>query len=403
MGGSTWTLMGVLGFVVGMAAGCGEAESVFPGEDAGGSSGNGNTSGGIGESSSSGNNGAGGKPSTPPGVLAECASSTFGGSLLPMQLTMVLDTSSSMCLDAQGTFDCRAPETRWQNTTRALRSFLTSPSSAGLTIAIRTFGPITPYDYDTADISKHLCEPAHYEIPQYLPKELPWTEEEGAILNTEIGIDTSDGRATQTQTGAALRGASTFTAAERTRLANVKGVGMLLVTDGIPAGCDPASPFDGSEIDDQLAIDAAAAAKQAGLKLYVLNLGGDEDTLNEIAAAAGTEAITISGTNSDEVVSKLNQIRGEALSCEFALPTAQGGGTVDYGKVNLGWLKGQGQESELLTQSSDCSNGRGWQYDDPQNPTSIRLCGTICDEVLATPTGQIDVVLGCKTEQGPIN
>ena len=380
-------------------SGSGDAcEDTFCEPDAGGG---GNSSGGrIG---GDGNNGAAGKPSTPPGELAQCASQTFGGTLLPMQLTTVLDTSSSMCLTANG-FDCAAPETRWQNTTKALRAFLTAEASRGLTLAFRLFGPIDKYDYSGGgDISKHRCDPAGYTTPQYLPKDLPWTEAEAAFLNNEIGIDTSDGNLTQTQTGAALRGAITYTSAERGRLADQKGVGILLVTDGIPAGCDPASPFQNSKVDDDLAIRAAREAKEAGLKVFVLNLGGQEDVLYKIAEAAGTAAIVVDGANQNEVISKLNQIRGEALSCEFALPKPSGGGKVDTNKINLGWIKSPGASSDLLLKSDDCANQRGWQYDDPQAPTSIRLCGAICDEVLANPTGQIDVVLGCETRDQPVN
>lgn len=379
--------------------GCGSAESEFPEPDSGASS----ASSGVppfdppGSSSGEADGGA----RTPPASLAECATSTLGGNLLPMQLTVLLDTSSSMCLvpPDNASMDCANPTTRWQATTAALRTFLTSPGSAGLTIAITRFGPI---DQLPATVPNNRCAPNLYETPLYLPKELPWQEAEAAELNTTIFIDTSNGDLTQTQTGAVIGGGTTFTLAEKERLAGVKGVAMLLVSDGIPAGCDPASPTQGTDVDRNLAYAAATAAKDAGLKLYVLNLGGDEDTLNKIAENGGTEAIRISGTDSNEIVSKLNQIRGEALSCEFAIPVPASG-TPDYDQLNLGWTPAEGGTPEVLLQSADCSQGRGWQYDNPDAPTSIRLCGAICDEVLASNTGKIDVVLGCETRTGPVN
>ncbi len=391
--------VGLTSLVAG-GTGCGNDGSAFPEPDSGGAGTSGATSssGSITNPGSSGDGGAG----TPPISLAECATSTLGGSLLPMQLTVMLDTSSSMCLvpPANDSFDCANPATRWQQTTKALRTFLTSPDSAGLTIAITRFGPIDTYT--PLAVATNRCDPADYLTPVYLPKQLPWLAAEAAELNQNIDIDVSNGNATQTQTGAVIRGATTYTLAEKQRLEGQKGTAMLLVSDGIPAGCDPASLTIGTAVDRTLAYDAASAAKAAGLKLYVLNLGGDETTLQEIASRGGTEAIHVSGENSDEIVGKLNQIRGETLSCEFAIPVPAAG-TPNFDQLNLGWTKSPGTESELLLQSADCSQGRGWQYDNREHPTSIRLCGTICDEVLASNSGKIDVVLGCETRTGPVN
>ncbi|RYE50706.1 MAG: ATP-binding cassette domain-containing protein [Rhizobiaceae bacterium] len=72
------------------------------------------------------------------------------------------------------------------------------------------------------------------------------------------------------------------------------------------------------------------------------------------------------------------------------------GGRVVLDKLN--W-----RDIAYLPQSADCADPRGWQYDDPANPKHIRLCGAICDEVLGTQTGKIDVVLGCETYVSPVN
>lgn len=395
----------MVGIMTVLHAGCGGGESTFPEPDAGQTPED--TTPNITPPGSS-SSGDGGDVRTPPASLAECATSTLGGSLLPMELVMLFDTSSSMCLVTKGNadpsddyLDCADPTTRWQATTAALRSFLTSPQSAGLTMSITRFGPVDSYEPVSAATNR--CTASSYETPVYLPKDLPWAEAEAAELNTAIDIDTSNGYATQTQTGPAITGGTTYALAEKARLAGVKGVAMLLVSDGIPQGCDPASPRDGNDstVDEDLAYAAAKATSDAGLKLYVLNLGGQEDVLQKIAENGGTEAIRISGTDTSEIVSKLNQIRGEALSCEFRIPTPETG-TPDYDQLNLGWVA-PGEASEVLVQSADCSQGRGWQYDNPDAPTSIRLCGAICDEVLASAGGKIDIVLGCETRTVPVN
>ena len=76
--------------------------------------------------------------------LEECAQQTLGGNLKPIELTLVFDKSASMCYQGNSApnFDCTNQQTRWPATSAALRNFFTDPKSAGLTVAVRSFGPI---------------------------------------------------------------------------------------------------------------------------------------------------------------------------------------------------------------------------------------------------------------------
>lgn len=84
------------------------------------------------------------------------------------------------------------------------------------------------------------------------------------------------------------------------------------------------------------------------------------------------------------------------LSCEFDVPKNESGGGVDLGKVNVTFTSGDGEEEEVLKDSSEsCEDAMGWQYS--SDFSKIVLCGEICDRVKADSEGQVDIVLGCPT------
>lgn len=404
-------------FALASFSGCGsDGGDVFD-EDAGssGASGNNTSNGGnntssgsvIGASSgASGNSASGGLPPD----LEECAVDKLGGDLLPIELTLVFDKSSSMCAvpgppDQPTVFDCANQATRWPATSTALRTFLTSQQSAGLTMAVQPFGPVDEYD-PANTVAKNRCDPALYQaIPaNFGPADLPSAPLADAILAELPQFPNGNGYATMTQTGPAISGALTYSIQRQTALAGAKGVAMLLVSDGDPTGCGD-NPRGHTSKDQDLATTAAAAATAAGIKLYVLNIGGRVDLLDEIAAAGGTtKAITIADpTDAAQISSALNEIRGQTLSCEFPIPQPANGLKPDFTQLNVTYTP-PGQAPQLLTQTASCvDNPRGWQYDNPAAPTKITLCAAVCEEVLASVTGQINVVLGCATQTGPVH
>ncbi len=380
----------VLGVALSAAA-CGSEGSEFPdGSSSGGSGGlGGNTSnGGIG-------NDAPREPFDP----SKCAVDTLAGNLLPVELTLVFDNSSSMCFVTDiNNFACDDPRSRWPATTSALGAFLRSPESAGLSVAVRTYGPVD--SFNPPAVSTNRCSSQAYETPDFPRQDLP--SEQLAAQVTSIVVDTSNPDATQTQTAAAITGGAVYSRAREAELAGTKRVAILLITDGNPAGCG-GDPRNGTYEDQLQAVEAAKQAYEQGTEVYVLNIGGTAEVLNGIAAAGGTTAaININGTDSTAIGNALDEIRGKALSCDIEVPIPDVG-KADPAKLNITWTPVTGQEPQLILQSPDCSDPKGWRYDNPADPKSIRLCSAICDEVLATQTGTIDVVVGCQTRNAPVN
>lgn len=379
------------------AVACGSGGSEFPEPGSSGTSGASN--GGI---SSGGINPGGSSGAQEPFDPSKCASDTLGGKLLPVELTLVFDNSSSMCyVEAIGQFACGDARSKWPATTAALGAFLRAPESANLTVAVHTYGPVD--SHSPSSVANNRCNSAAYEQPTIARQELP--SEALANQVTSIAVDVSHPDATQTQTGPAITGSAVYSRNREAELAGTKRVAILLITDGNPAGCgDPAKPTEQTYADELLAVDAARSAYEQGTEVYVLNIGGSASVLDNIAAAGGTTAaINIADpTDTNQIKGALDQIRGKALSCDIQVPVPERG-KADPEKLNITWTPNLGDEPKLIGQSPDCSDPRGWRYDNPENPTSIRLCAEICEEVLATETGKIDVVLGCTTYTGPVN
>jgi hypothetical protein len=55
----------------------------------------------------------------------------------------------------------------------------------------------------------------------------------------------------------------------------------------------------------------------------------------------------------------------------------------------------------LLAYSQDCSQQDAWFYDDPDDPTTIELCASTCDAVLAEPSASLEVEFGCVQRAEP--
>jgi hypothetical protein len=96
-----------------------------------------------------------------------------------------------------------------------------------------------------------------------------------------------------------------------------------------------------------------------------------------------------------DFIKAINQIRGQVLSCEFALDKAPGA-KADPAKVNVVFVDKNGVSHPLY---QDPVNG--WTYDNPTTPTKVILHGQGCADVKADPQGKVDIVLGCVTNPIP--
>ena len=96
----------------------------------------------------------------------------------------------------------------------------------------------------------------------------------------------------------------------------------------------------------------------------------------------------------------MNTIRGTALGCQYQIPAAKSGGTLDYGTVNVQYTNGGGKLETIpkVADKASCpASGDAWFYDSNAKPTQILLCDPTCKVVTADTKGEVSIVVGCAT------
>lgn len=95
------------------------------------------------------------------------------------------------------------------------------------------------------------------------------------------------------------------------------------------------------------------------------------------------------------LIDALNAIRGQALPCDYALPS--GDSNVDVKRVNLRHTSASGAASTIGwvsgPESCDPEQG-GWYFDDPNAPQRLVVSSNSCDRLKQTG-GDVQVLLGC--------
>ncbi len=130
----------------------------------------------------------------------------------------------------------------------------------------------------------------------------------------------------------------------------------------------------------------------------------DGDFNDKLPAAGGTKPakschFDMSGSGAFDATKlgdAIQKIRGAVLGCVYDLPTADGGGTVDKGKVNVK-LESGGSSTDLKKRSDptdDCAADGCWDYD---ADGKVVLIGKACTTAKATTTGKVSIVVGCAT------
>jgi len=328
-------------------------------------------------------NGPFGGGSTPPGgggVNNECASVKAQAEKLPLEMIVVLDKSGSMCEYTSGTNprDCNNASSKWKVVTKALETFFRSFESTDITVSLIAFP------------NGNECSASSYQTPIERQK-LPLGAD--ALVTRMNGLSPNG----STPTTPAAQGAVNYAKTVETAQAGKGKTVIVFATDGYPQDCS------GNSID---AAGNVLATVSTTIKSYVIGVGGLLQDLDRLAAKGGTtKAILVSTADTakaaTDLTAALSQIRGASLSCEYAVPAPPAGQTLDVNKVNVQFTL-QGGQPETLPYSADCSNAKGWRYDNATAPTKIQLCQNACDNVksVAGTTAKLDVVLGCKTEGG---
>jgi hypothetical protein len=170
---------------------------------------------------------------------------------------------------------------------------------------------------------------------------------------------------------------------------------LVLVTDGEPTGCTA---------NDVATVTAeVSAALASSIRTFVIAIGTDAGTANQIASAGGTTTayMVTPGANATQ------DVRGafEAAyqdPCAFRLPDAAGG-SINWSEVNV-VVRSAAQPDTLVYNVGDeggCSaTSGGWYLENPGSPTRVELCPTTCNVVRAYGMETVYQV-GCPTIQAP--
>ncbi|MGC4064128.1 MAG: vWA domain-containing protein [Polyangiaceae bacterium] len=327
-----------------------------------------------------------------------CAASAFESETIPLDIHLMIDRSGSMCncvdpvISNGACPDPNCRKTRMDAIVEALEAFVASQSSNGLGIGVGYFGqqPIGSAD----------CRESTYSQPSVAIDVLPSNAQAvSASLKKEA---TPIG---ETPTGAAIRGACTYAQAWKKAHPAHQTV-ILFVTDGEPkapvscpsgvgAACCPT-------LDDAVTAASDCAGGNPAIRTYVLGVGPFLSNLGRIAEAGGTNRAYLveSGDVTSQVLSALNAIRGDAaIPCEFPIPEAPGGSSLDLGRIGIAYADAQCKSKVFYRVESptDCGDGDGWYFDDPTNPSQVRLCSSSCSYV-SSNGGSLFYSVGCGWE-----
>jgi hypothetical protein len=248
---------------------------------------------------------------------------------------------------------------------------------------------------------REICDGATYAAPAVEVAPLPGAAN---ALVASLSTHMTDGL---TPTSGALSGAIAHAQALAKANPTHQEV-VVMATDGFPSECVPL------DIPGIAAIAAKGLAGPPSVSTFVIGVFTPEEAadaqtnLDAIATAGGTKKAFVINTNQNveqQFVAALNAVRTAALSCEYKVPMAAAGETLDYYSVNVQYTSGAGQAVTIgnVPSKAACDPRKGgWYYDvDPSKgvpPTNISICDTTCTQLRADSAGRVDVLLGCKTE-----
>lgn len=336
-------------------------------------------------SSGSGSGGAGGEPVLTTSVTSSGSSGGDAGPDPDAACGLITEEAKSTPLDLYITFDRSSSMVgnKWDSAKLGLAAFVNDPDSAGIGVALNFF----PLENTPTTCNQFDYQPPKVDFAPLPANAKPVTDAMAAAMPT--GFSTPIYPAL----GGAILAAKAYAQNNAGHAAAV-----LLVTDGEPQG--PASMCGSVNPEDPTVIaNLAATGVSYGIKTFVVGLPGINQVIaNKIAAAGGTDAAILVGSFNvqSEFQTALAKVRGEALPCEYEIPSKVAGGQINPGDVNV-LITPKGGNSAILPQDTKC-NDKGWRYDDPQKPTKIVFCPSSCQALKTDFGAKVQILLGCKTE-----
>ncbi len=309
----------------------------------------------------------------------------------PVNLFVMLDRSASMS------------SSLWSPAVSALKQFIRDDMSKDMEMAIQYF----PNNGGS-------CSGNGYKTPAVAMGTLP---AHASALVSSIDAQVPNGWGTPIE--GALRGVTEYCKSFQTSQPNESCIGVV-VTDGKPE-------LDGCEHDDaKLAKIAGDAWTNSKVRTFAVGLSGaDFGLLDRIAQAGGAADCDTTSSRyacdvsagADRLSTALSKIRDTVtvvetqtrtetrtetqqrpLECEWQLPAAGNGKTLDLDKVNVKVSGGAGAALTLgrVPSAAACTAG-AWYYDDPAAPTRLIACPTTCDRIKSGGYTEVSVLLGCQT------
>jgi len=211
---------------------------------------------------------------------------------------------------------------------------------------------------------------------------------------------------------------------------------IVLITDGIPTvkqDGEVQNPISQTEYDGELtAIQNKENVHPGAVKTFVVGVVGSENPqgatydplymLSKLAVIGGTApagCVPKSGTPAGTTVNprgtychfdlsqaadfatalttSLGTIAQSVVSCDYAVPAAPAGQTIEPAQIVLEYIHGDGTYS-LILQNTSTTCDKGWQFTDATN-SQIHICGVTCDAIQNNSAAQLNLVFGCGVSQ----
>jgi von Willebrand factor type A domain len=328
-----------------------------------------------------------------------CATATAEAKKAPVYMVFILDGSFSMEQDG-----------KWPAATQALQAIFADmerQADPGVGVGLIVFS-------DTYDLTfAYGPYPEGFDVP---------IDFVGAAQVVALNTRLSGQPEGDTPTGTALRGGygelESYVPTASLPPGGQKVV--VLITDGVPTDrcAENGSPYTTNACVVEAGQELALPAPEGPILTFVVGTGVfpsddltnfDPGFLGNLAQAGGTgppgcdpdasststdlcyfevDPTRGSQTQTEQAFeAAINAIRGQVLSCTFALTMNAGAGTVDPTQVNVT------VDGKTIPQGST----NGWSYDNPAHPTAITLNGAACTSVKSDPTASVQIVLGCET------
>jgi hypothetical protein len=292
-----------------------------------------------------------------------CGQNELSGQRVAPNLMILLDRSGSMDDDADG-------DTRWNVAKKAIAA-VTGRFGDEIRFGLATYSSCQPGGCSAGSIVVPIAGDDAGRIDAFLSNKVDQGSQDGAALNDDGDVQyLCDSDEPETSTGKSL-----FALVNESSLQDpARENAVLLITDGEESDECIDDEHDGK------AGAAALLAQAIRVRTYVVGLGVNADSVDEIAVAGGTSQL-LPADNEAELTAALARIASQALSCELVLDNQPNNPDEIYVFFN-------DEPTQIARDDAD-----GWFYE-PATRT-ITFQGASCGALKEQRVSDVDVVFGC--------